>query len=281
MARPLRLEIAGAVYHVSAHCPESAGGAAFADAADREAMLGLLAQTMQRFDAQVLAYSLLPDRYELLLFTRKANLSRLMRHLNGVYTQHHQRRHGGAGALFQGRFKAVLVDRQQHLLDACRAVELAPQQAGLVKQAKDWPGSSAAAHLGQAEAPDWLDVAGLHGFVLGKAADTAALRRTAAERYGKLLASDPGFDLFAGRLRGQIFLGDQAFVARMKATAAKAPPRAKAKGWSEWLKSSPSREVALYRAHVEGGMSMTALASELGLSVSRVSRLIAGVERAL
>lgn len=244
-------------------------------------MQELLAQTMQRFDAQVLAYCLLPDRYELLLFTRKANLSRLMRHLGGVYTQHHQRRHGGSGALFQGRFKAVLVDRQQHLLDACRAVDLAPQQAGLVKQAKDWPGSSAAAHLGLAEAPEWLDVAGLQGFLLGKPADTAAQRRTACERYAKLLASDPKFDLFAGRLHGQIFLGDAAFAARMKAAAAKAPPRTKGKTWSDWLKASPSREVALYRAHIEGGLSMTELAGELSLSVSRVSRLIAGVEKAL
>jgi hypothetical protein len=283
MARPLRLEIPGAVYLVSAHCPETGSGVAFADATDHAAMLELLAQAVQRFDAQALAYALLPNRYELLLFTRQANLSRLMRHLNGVYTQHHQRRHGGSGALFQGRFKALLVDREQHLLDACRAVDLAPQQAGLVRSAADWTASSAAAHVGAVDAPAWLDVAGLHAFLLGKPAQTAAQRRSAGERYARLLASDPGFDLLAGRVQGQIFLGDAAFAARMKAAARGVRPNRplRSKSWNDWLKSSASRELALYRAHVEGGVSMTALAGELGLSVSRISRLIAAAERAV
>lgn len=289
MARPLRIEFPGAVYHVSSHC--DVGVRAYADDDDRAAFIDLLAQAMQRFDAQVLAYCLGEQDFQLVLYTRQANLSKLMRHLNGVYTQYYNRRHGGSGALFRGRFKAILVDREAMLLDLCRYVELTP-----LRQARGpglggiegWPWSSYRAHAGLAVAPGWLDVDGLHGFVLGRPVRTAAERRRAAERYARLVASEPALDLWPGRLRQQIFLGDEAFVARMLAAAGAAPARAlkRRKGgaggsWNDWQRDSESREQALYRAHTEGGLSMTALAGLLGLSVSRISRLIAGYEQSL
>jgi REP element-mobilizing transposase RayT len=282
MARPTRLELAGAAYYVSAHCPRQGAAArqAFSDESDHAALLALLGQVCHRFDAQVLAYCLLPDHYHLVLFTRQANLSKLMRHLNGVYSQHYQSRHGGAGGLFGGRFKAVLVDRERHLLDACRYVELNPVRLGLARSAEAWAASSYRAHAGQAAAPEWLDVDGLHAFVAGRPVDTPAQHRAAAERYARLVAAEPGLQLWPGRLRQQIFLGDAAFAARMQALAAR-PSRAaaKAKTWADWLRTSANRGQALYRAHVLGGLSMTALAGELGLSVSRVSRLVAVAER--
>jgi len=247
-------------------------------------LLELLAQAMQRFDAQVLAYCLLPDHYDLLLYTRAANLSRLMRHVNGVYTQHHNRRHGGTGPLFQGRFKAVLVDRDALLLDVCRHVELSPVRLELVASAEAWPWSSYRVHAGLDAAPAWLDVDGLHGHVLGRPAETAADHRKAAERYAKRVATEPPLDLWATHLRQQIFLGDAAFAERMQAQAARvagaSSRRVRPRAWSDWLHDSGSREQALYRAHTEGGLSMTALADTLDLSVSRISRLIAGYEQA-
>lgn len=282
MARPPRIELAGAVYHVTVRGAD--GRAVFVDEADRRTLLDLLGQTMQRFDAQVLAYNLLDEHFHLLLFTRQANLSRLMRHLDGVYTQYFNRRHGDGGPLFQGRFKAIVVDREALLLDVCRYVELNALRLGLVRDVADWPWSSAPAHIGRVEAPPWLDVDGLLGFVLGRPVEGAADRRRAAERYARLLASEPRLALWPGRLRQQIFLGDAAFVARVQALARAKPAakgaRRKPIAWSDWLRSSSSREQALYRAHTEGALSMTALAATLGLSVSRVSRLIAGFERA-
>ncbi|MET0518112.1 MAG: transposase [Burkholderiaceae bacterium] len=299
MARPPRIEFAGAVYHVASRCEP--GLQAFADDQDRGAFLQLLAQSMQRFDAQVLAYCLGGENFQLALYTRQANLSRLMRHLNGVYTQHHNRRHEAGGALFRGRFKAVLVDRETLLLDVCRYIELAPLREKLVRNLADWPWSSYRAHAGLEPVPAWLDADGLHGFVLGRPVRTAADRRRAAERYARLVGTEPELDLWAGHLRQQIFLGDEAFVARMlnaagagaaagagsgigmsarggKAGRAPRAPRP-ASGWNDWLRGSESREQALYRAHTEGGLSMTALAGALELSVSRISRLIAGYER--
>lgn len=281
MARPARLEIAGAVYLIGAHCPFEGRRAAFVDEADHAEMRALLAQALHRFDAQALAYALLPEHYWLLLFTRRANLSQLMRHVNGVYTQHHQRRWAFGGPLFQGRFHAVLVDRERHLLDACRYVDLDTVREGLARSAADWPGSSFRALAGLEAAPEWLEVDGLHAHLLGRRASTAALRRQAGERYARLVASEPGFELWPGRLREQIFLGDAAFAARMRALAT-APRRSVRASWAEWLRrASGIREQALWLAHTQGGVAMTELAGQLGLSVSRVSRLIAAAERAV
>jgi REP element-mobilizing transposase RayT len=281
MARPARLEIAGAVYLISAHCPYESSRPAFVDEADRAEMRALLAQALHRFDAQVLAYALMPEHYDLLLFTRRANLSALMRHVNGVYTQHRQRRHGFNGPLFQGRFHAVLVDRERHLLDACRWVDLNPVRAGLARGAADWAGSSFRALAGLEAAPEWLEVDGLHAYLLGRAAVTAAQHRLAGDRYARLVASDPGLQLWPGRLREQIFLGDADFAGRMRA-AAVAPRRSARINWAEWLKRGGGiREQALWLAHTEGGVAMTDLAGQLGLSVSRISRLISAAERAV
>lgn len=281
MARPARLEIAGAVYLIGARCPPDGGQPAFADEADRAAMRALLAQALHRFDAQALAYALMPAHYELLLFTRRANLSALMRYVNGVYTQHRQRRHRFVGPLFQSRFHAVLVDRERHLLDACRHVDLNPVRLGLTARAADWAGSGFRALAALAPAPDWLDVDGLHAHLLGRPATTAAQHARAGARYAQQVDGEPAPDLLPGLVREQVFLGDAAFARRMRA-AAVAPRRVARAGWADWLRRADGiREQALWLAHTEGGVAMTELAAQLGLSVSRVSRLIAAAERAL
>jgi REP element-mobilizing transposase RayT len=81
---------------------------------------------LRRYDAQVLAYCLMGNHDHVLLHTRRAKLSRMMRHLNGVVTQAFNRRHRNVGHLFQGRFKAILVDRDAYLLEVCRYTELNP-----------------------------------------------------------------------------------------------------------------------------------------------------------
>ena len=128
MARPLRIEFPGATYHVTARGDRRED--IFVDDADRASLLNVLALGLQRFDAVALAYCLMGNHYHFVLQTRQANLSRLMRHVNGVYTQRFNRRHGKVGHLFQGRFKAILVDTDAYLLTLCRYVELNPVRAG-------------------------------------------------------------------------------------------------------------------------------------------------------
>jgi REP element-mobilizing transposase RayT len=117
MARPLRIEFPGAVYHVTSRGDRREP--IFVNDHDRHGFLDVVAQALSRFDAEILAYYLMGNHYHLVLHTRKANLSLLMRHINGVYTQAFNRQHNKVGHLFQGRFKAILVDRDAYLLEVC------------------------------------------------------------------------------------------------------------------------------------------------------------------
>ncbi len=186
-----------------------------------------------------------------MLHTRQANLSLLMRHINRVYTQTCNRRHHKVGHLFQGRFKAILVDREAYLLEVCRYVDLNPVRARMVPKPQDWAWSSYRAHLGQAPVPAWLDTAGLHGYLLGRPAKSSGDRRRAADRYAQLVASVPEASLWGSALRQQIYLGDESFVERMQAVAEprngtdREIPRVqrrKSRTLAQWLANCENRE---------------------------------------
>lgn len=286
MARPLRIEFPGAVYHVTSRGDRREP--IFVDDEDRRDLLDIVAQAMSRFDAQMLAYCLMGNHYHFVLHTRQANLSLLMRHINGVYTQSYNRRHKKVGHLFQGRFKAILVDRDAYLLEVCRYVELNPVRAGIKRKPQTWPWSSYRAHAGLEATPEWLDSDGLHGYVVGRPVHSDADRRRAADRYARLVASATNVSLWDSALRQQIYLGDAAFVERMQALAdprnstdqdIPKVQRRKVRSLKQWLETCDSREEALYRAYRESALTMTAMARELGISVSRVSRLIAQADR--
>lgn len=281
MARPLRIEFPGAVYHVTSRGDRQEP--IFEDDQDRLIFLDTVAQALSRFDGQMLAYCLMDNHYHFVLHTRKANLSLLMRHINGVYTQAFNRRHDKVGHLFQGRFKAILVDRDAYLLEVCRYVELNPVRAGTTRKPHTWPWSSYRAHAGVDPAPEWLDTDGLHSYVLGQAVRSVSERRRAGQAYARLVASASNVRLWDDALRQQIYLGDENFVERMQALAdprnntdrdVPKVQRSKVRTLKHWLRACPTREEALYRAHTESGISMTQIANEIGLSISRVSRLI-------
>ena len=188
MSRPLRIEFPGALYHVTARGDRRED--IFVDDTDRARLLAVVAQGLSRFAAQLLAYCLMSNHYHFVVHTRAANLSLLMRHINGVYSQAFNRRHGKVGHLFQGRFKAILVDRDAYLLEVCRYVELNPVRAGMVEAAADWPWSSYRAHMGAAEAAAWLDTSGLHGYLLGRDPASPAEVQRALRLYAELVAEE-------------------------------------------------------------------------------------------
>ena len=134
MVRPLRIEYPGAVYHVTSRGDRREPIAK--DDSDRAAFLDIVGQALERFDTQAWAYCLMGNHYHLLLHTRKANLSRLMRQINGVYTQAFNRRHSLAGHLFQGRFKAILVDSDTYLLEVCMQKQAGLHSANPLSQAR-------------------------------------------------------------------------------------------------------------------------------------------------
>lgn len=230
------------------------------------------------------------NHYHLVVHTRQANLSRLMRHVNGVYTQAFNRRHGVVGHLFRGRFKAILVDRDAYLLALCRYVERNPVAAGMVGTAQEWPWSSYRAYVCVAATPPWLDSDGLQVYLLGRPVVGARDRQRAAQQYAALVANANGTEapFWQEGFRQQVFLGDEAFVSRMQALTApqqrlavEVPmlQRKRPGTLQDCLNRSADRAQALRLAYREHGITMSSMARELGISVSRVSRMIAMAER--
>jgi REP-associated tyrosine transposase len=124
MARPLRIEYSGAYYHVTSRGNERK--AIFRDDTDRKTFLGLVERAAEEFHLRLHGYVLMNNHYHLLLETRKGGLNRALRFLNGVYSQAFNRRHHRIGHLFQGRYKAILVDKESYLLELSRYLHLNP-----------------------------------------------------------------------------------------------------------------------------------------------------------
>src|SRR5512137_282677 len=154
MARALRLELAGGLYHVTSRGDRRED--IFLDDADRLAWLEVFAQTCKRFNWVCHAWCLMGNHYHIVIETIEGNLAQGMRHLNGVYTQTFNRTHQRVGHVFQGRYKAVIVEKDSYLLELARYVVLNPLRAGMVKDIADWQWSSYAAMLGIQPAPEWL-----------------------------------------------------------------------------------------------------------------------------
>lgn len=286
MSRPLRVEFGGALYHVTSRGDRRE--AIFKGDDDRRALLGVVAQAMERFDAEVLAYCLMGNHYHFVVVTHQANLSQLMRHINGIYTQQFNRQHGLVGHLFQGRFKAILVDRDAYLLEVCRYVELNPVRAGMVDQPAQWAWSSYRAHTGLCEGPAWLNSRVLHEHLLQREVKTLGDGRVAARRYEALVRAGLGVDLWGPALNRQVFLGDDAFVARvrqqadsgrLRATAVPKRQRCVPSALQQWFERGLSREEALRRAYLGGGFTMVEMAAQLGITAARVGQLIAKAEQ--
>lgn len=208
MARPLRIEYPGAVYHVTSR--GNARGAIFLSDADRKKFLNVLADTIEKYNWLCHAFCMLDNHYHLVLETPDPNLSLGMRQLNGVYTQSFNRIHQKVGHVFQGRYKAILVEKGSHLLELCRYVVLNPVRAGMVSKPDEWKWSSYKSTAYAGTVPDYLTI----DWVLGQFSEKKA---TARQRYRKFVA-DGLVDLERPwkKLVGQVFLGSESFVARME-----------------------------------------------------------------
>jgi hypothetical protein len=199
-----------------------------------------------------------------------------MRHVNGVYTQTFNRRYSLVGHVLQGRFKAILVDRDAYLLEVCRYVDLNPVRAGTRRHARDWDWSSYRAHVGEIESPVWLDSAALYRQLASRAP-----RREGPAAYARFVAAGRGARLWDEALRGQIYLGDAALADRMREMAGghdrievpRAQRRRTPRSIACYL-DNPDRVAGIVAAYRDGGHTQTAIAAQAGLSVSRISRLI-------
>ena len=276
MSRPIRIEFPDALYHVTARGDRRED--IFDDDQDRRTFLSTVEQVITRFNWICHAWCLMDNHYHLLIQTPDGNLSKGMRQLNGVYTQANNRRHQRVGHLFQGRFKAILVDSDAYLLELARYVVLNPVRAGRVKKPADWTWSSYRASVGLEPSPPWLAADGL-------LAQFAKRRSLAQQRYARFVAEGIKAASPWSSLKGQVFLGDEQFVQRMQAhlqsgkddvqipLAQRRPPPPPLADIERCL---PDRNTAIVAAYTTGGYSYQQIADYFEVHFTTVGKIVRG-----
>ena len=275
MARPLRIEFAGALYHITSRGDRRE--AIYEDDEDRESFLRVLAEVVERYHWVCHGFCLMTNHYHLVVETREGNLSQGMRHLNGVYTQASNRRHRRVGHLFQGRFKGILVDKDAYLLELSPYVVLNPVRARMVAAPEQWSWSSYRAMLGMVPTPSWLAVDGL-------LSQFGSVREEARRRYRAFVLEGVGEDIWQG-LRQQIYLGDDAFVERMQAQAevegdTLSIPRAQRRPppppLSQIAARPGGRNAAIVAAYATGAYSYREIAEYFRVHLATGGRIVRG-----
>ena len=278
MARPLRIGYPGALYHLTLR--GNARAEIFLDDSDRDIFLDLLGSVVVRFGWRIHAYCLMENHYHLLAETPQTNLSRGMGWLNGVYTQRFNRRHERVGHVFQGRFKAILVERDSYLLELARYIVLNPGRAGLASAPEGWRWSSYRATAGEQAAPRWLSV----NWILDQFGNS---EMPAQNRYRQFVTA--GLDQASPwhNLRGQVLLGTEPFVQALAPRLAAVQdmtetPRAQRFAHRPALPSllpgadghsRAQRDAAIRDAHISHAYTLAQIARHVGLHYATVSRI--------
>ena len=271
MARPLRIEFEGALYHVMAR--GNARADIFLDDEDHHAFIENLGRVCKRFSWRVWAWCLMSNHYHLLVETLRPTLSKGMREINGIYTQSFNRRHGRVGHILQGRYKAVLVEKETHLLELSRYVVLNPVQAGMTETAGDWPWSSYSAVMGKSPAPDWMAIDDtLRQFHAKRGAARRAYARFVAEG---LNADDPYHQMDRSG-----FLGSESFIEGIvdrfdhDSISVEIPKKLRpVKSLERIAREAADRDEAITEAYSTGAYTLTEIARHFGIHQSTASRI--------
>jgi REP element-mobilizing transposase RayT len=174
----------------------------------RRMFLDLLRELHETFQVNIHAYCLMGNHYHLLLETPLGNLSRAMRHLNGVYTQRYNREVKSDGPLFRGRYKAILVDVDEYLLNVSRYIHRNPIEADIVRKAEKYRWSSYRAYIGQIHSPSWLTTQQTLSMI---GVRNQALRYKAFVEAGL----DEEIEQFYGKKKQAPILGTKSFIERI------------------------------------------------------------------
>lgn len=278
MPRPPRLQIEGATYHVMARGNRKQ--CIFRSDRDRHRFLEILANAALRYGVLILGFSLMSNHFHLVVTTPRGNISAFMRQVDGVYTQYANWRHKEVGHLFQGRFKAVLIDYDLHLLTALSYVFMNPVDAGLVAAPCEWPWSSYRATIGLMKPPDFLSLGWLDDLF------PAASRRESSEMLVGFMAGPRTIDSYLG----QTAAGSDAFKERIRDFIAhnlymSRVPRSYKRLFRPPLdqllahpENTAHRDLVIQRAHVIHGYTLTEIADALELHPTSVCRLLRRLE---
>ena len=275
MSRPLRIELAGGLYHVTSRGDRRED--IYHDDADRLAWLDVLAQCCERFNWAIHAWCQMSNHYHLIVETVEGKLSAGMRQLNGVYTQSVNRRHRRVGHVFQGRYKAILVERDSYLLELSRYVVLNPVRAAMVKHARQWKWSSYRAMVGDDARPPWLNTRWL-------LSQFGAQRARQIAGYAEFVQQGLRGPGVWEHLRGQIYLGGDAFVAGMQARLTdedsehreipRAQRRALAQSLTFYRDTFEDAKSGMMAAYATGDYTLQQVADAFGVHYATVSRAV-------
>lgn len=271
MARPLRVCVPGACYHVIAR--GNAREFVVVDDRDRVRFLELLARVVERFDWIVYAYCLMGNHYHLVVETPRGNLSLGMRQLNGCYAQYFNRRYRRCGHVFQARFRSILVEKESYLLVVCRYVVLNPVRARLCCQPGEWPWSSYRGTAGIDASEDFLSADRL-------LARFASERRKARADYRAFVAAGVGEQLeeqvLGERLGEEVFLRDR-FGCELLAEVPRVQIEPLPPPLEQLFAAADKTPIATaYRQH---GYTLREIAEHLGCHYSTVSRKLRDQEK--
>ena len=278
MARPLRIEYAGALYHITSR--GNARQAIYRNDEDRKNFLTLLNKTCERFKWYCHAYCLMDNHYHLLIETNTPTLSKGMKYLNGSYTQLFNHSHKRVGHVFQGRFKGILVEKESYLLELSRYIVLNPVRARMVKSAKDWSWSSYRATAGLSQAHTCLTTDWILG-VFGKQ------RKTAQQHYRDFIKQGKNQPSPWEHLQNQIYLGSSRFVYDVQCKLdpeqslkdiPKLQKQAPIKPLDYYENRYPERNEAMAKAYLDGHYTLESVGSHFGVSYATVSRAIKVLE---
>lgn len=274
MSRPLRLELAGGLYHITSRGDRQE--AIYHCDSDRKSWLELFGEVARDFTWRCHAWCQMTNHYHLVIETAEPNLSQGMRQLNGVYTQRINRRYNKVGHVFQGRYKAILVDRESHLLELSRYVVLNPVRAGMTKRPDEWRWSSLRAMLGFEVAPVWMET----DWILRHFGDEQAEARM---RYLDFVQCGIELPSIWDGLRHQIYLGSDDFMQKMQrrlgetAVMLKEIPRLQRRNpvppLEQFLRQS-DRAQGMALAYASGAYTKAEIARAFGVHYSTVSRLV-------
>ncbi|UFS69424.1 transposase [Geomonas sp. RF6] len=201
MGRPLRIEFPGAHYHVTARGNELRD--IFETRGDIERFLSYLETSITRYGVLLHSYCLMTNHYHLLVETTKGNLSEVMQHLNGAYTHYFNSKRNRVGHLFQGRYKAILINPDEYLVELSRYVHLNPVRTGMLSRPEEYPWSSYRDFIGERTPPEWLTTRR----ILNTFAERAEYRKYVEELMGEAEYQSPLKNTAAST-----FLGSHAFV---------------------------------------------------------------------
>ena len=274
MARYTRIQFPGAIYHITAR--GSRRHPIFLDDRDRRRWLDILDRACTRCEFKVYAYCQMTNHFHLLLETPLGNLDRGMQQLNGGYAQSYNWRHALVGHLLQGRFHAILVQKESYLLEVMRYVVLNPVRAGIVPAPEMWNWSSYPTMLGARACPRWLDAA----WVLRQFDACEETARTAYRQF--VHAGIGGKDPLEHRT-SRLVLGDQDFVDSLAEKAERESIRLSLARrsmhnaqfrLSDWQALGLTRGEAMARAFLSGAYKMVEIAAFFGVSTKTVSRAV-------